>query len=119
VTDGKVGIYIKVPQVTNSSAFSCNSAGDVNKTVLGTTATLLNAADYRHNQLSETNRLYKHCRLIYRLAILTILVGCVANATPTPTIQPPTRALTRTLPLAPIQTPAWFRDGDASATLQN
>ena len=41
VTDGKVGIYIKVPQVTGSNAFSRNSAGAVNKTVLGTAATHL------------------------------------------------------------------------------
>jgi len=41
VTDGKVGVYIKVPQVTGSNAFSRNSAGSSNKTVLGTAATHL------------------------------------------------------------------------------
>ena len=41
VTDGKVGVYIKVPHVTDSNAFSRNSAGSANKTVLGTAATHL------------------------------------------------------------------------------
>jgi alpha-amylase/alpha-mannosidase (GH57 family) len=41
VTDGKIGVYVKVPQVTDSTAFSRNSADSSSKTILGTSATHL------------------------------------------------------------------------------